>query len=253
MSLREEAYGKLQVLQVAVRAYELKGRSIWQASSSASSSWSWKKILQLKSLARQFVVWKDGIEIWPLAKGNFSVADVWKEIRSKREKVTWHKLLWGSIAIPKHTIVVWMAILNRLPTKDRLISWDIDMNGTCCLCQEEPETRDHIFFGCIYSRSIWEKLLSLCGINREIGNWSEELQWAAQNLKGRNLTSTLLRLAWKTLIYQVWKERNGRLHGNTERTNLQVLEAIKDVTCIRLAGIKNDTTTRHLRNSWGLF
>ena len=60
---------------------------------SANCSWSWKKILQLRSLARQFVVWKDGIEIWPLAGSKFSVAEVWKEIRPKREKVTWHKLL----------------------------------------------------------------------------------------------------------------------------------------------------------------
>ena len=103
-------------------------------------------------------------------------------------------------------------------------------------------------------RSIWEMLLSLCGINRVIGNWSEELQWAVQNLKGRNLASTLLRVAWKAFIYQVWKERNGRLHGNAARTNLQVLEAIKDVTRIRLAEIKRDATTNlGLSNSWELF
>ena len=56
----------------------------------------------------------------------------------------------------------------------------------------------------------------------------------------------------ESFIYQVWKERNGRLHGKTERTNLQVLEAIKDVTRIRLAGVKSDTATnlgRQLRNS----
>ena len=149
-----------------------------------------------------------------------------------------------------------MAILNRLPIKDRLISWGIDINRDCCLCQEELETRNHIFFGCSYSRSIWGMLLSLCGINKVIGDWSEELQWAIQNLKGRNLASTLLKVAWKAFIYQVWKERNGRLHGNTARINLQVLEAIRDVTRIRLAGLKRDTATnlgRQLSNSWELF
>ena len=35
---------------------------------------------------------------------------------------------------------------DRLPTTDRLISWGIETNGTCCLCQMEFETMDHIFF-----------------------------------------------------------------------------------------------------------
>ena len=177
-------------------------------------------------------------------------------IRPKREKVTWHKLLWWSLAIPKHTIIVWMVILNRLPTKDRLISRGIDMNGDCCLCQEELEAWDHIFFECNYSRSIWEMLLSLYGINRVIENWSEKFQWTVQNLKRRNLASTLLRVAWRAFIYSVWKERNGRLHSNTARNNLQVLEAIKEVTCIRMAGIKRDIATnlgRQLSNSGKLF
>ena len=50
-------FSKLGSIWIAwIHAYELKGRNIWQASMFASCSWSWKKILQLRSLARQFVV-----------------------------------------------------------------------------------------------------------------------------------------------------------------------------------------------------
>ena len=48
------------------------------------------------------------------------------------------------------------------------------------------------------------------------------------------------------------KGKKWRLHSNTARTNLQVLEAIKDVTRIRLPGLKKDTTInlgRQLNNS----
>ena len=152
-----------------INTYVLKRRSIWQVPITPNCSWSWRKLLQLRELARQFVVRNNGIEVWKLSSLRYSLAEVWREIRPKSEKVTWSRLLWGSQTIPKHSIVVWMAILNRLPTMDRLISWGIRMNGICCLCQLEHETRDHMFYGCSYSRSIWGMILTLCGQNRMIG------------------------------------------------------------------------------------
>ncbi|KAE8713472.1 putative 26S proteasome non-ATPase regulatory subunit 3 [Hibiscus syriacus] len=41
-------------------------------------------------------------------------------IRHKREKVTWQKIIWLPLHVPKLSIVSWMPILERLPTKDRL-------------------------------------------------------------------------------------------------------------------------------------
>ena len=130
----------------------------------------------------------------------------------------------------------------------------IAMNGICCLCQMDIESRDHIFFGCNYSRSIWEMILSLCEISRVIGSCSEELQWAIQNLKGKQWVSSLLRIAWKAYIYHVWKERNGRLYGNSTETSLQVLEHIKEVIRIKLARLRFPATAfnRRLCNRWGL-
>ena len=98
--------------------------------------------------------------------------------------------------------------------------------------------------------------LSLYGHSRVIGGWSEKLQWAVQNLKGRKLVSSLLRVAWKAFIYLVWRARNGRLYGHSTETSLQVLEHIKDVTLVRLARLKRVAATsfnRQLCNSWGLF
>ena len=39
--------------------------------------------------------------------------------------------------MPKHAIIALMTILNKLPTKDRLISWGL---VECVLCQHEMET-----------------------------------------------------------------------------------------------------------------
>ena len=107
-------------------------------------------------------------------------------------KVGWDKLIWFSYHIPKHPVISWMAILNRLPTKDRLLSWGIEVDGRCLFCQSELETRDHLFFGCRYSKSIWEAVLQLCQLNRRTASWNEELHWGISRLKGKALISVAL-------------------------------------------------------------
>ena len=160
-----------------------------------------------------------------------------------KEKVEWHRLLWSSLTIPKHSVIVWMAILNRLPTMDRLISWGIETSGTCCLCQEEVETRDHVFFECNYSKETWRMILSHCGINRVIGKWEEELQWVVRNTKGKKLNSAILIVAWRAHIYHIWREHNGRMHSQSRRTLVQIFEQIQNDVRIRLAGLRKFTAT----------
>ena len=73
----------------------------------------------------------------------------------------------------------------------------MEVEVSCCFCQTEPKTRDHLFFGCNLSEEIWKQVLQLCGIGREVGTWPEELKWATQRLKGKALISVILRIAWK--------------------------------------------------------
>ena len=63
----------------------LKGKSIWQTSVSSNCSWSWRKLLQLRDLARQFVVWNNGEEVWKITDTRFLIVAVWQEIRPKKE------------------------------------------------------------------------------------------------------------------------------------------------------------------------
>ena len=116
--------------------------------------------MKLRTLALRFVEVKDGEEVWKFPGGMYSAAC--KEIRPKKDKVDWQRLLWRPLNIPKHSIIAWMAIINRLPTKDRLRSWGTEMEGNCVLCQQEMDTRDHIFFGCSFSQGIWMGVLQLC-------------------------------------------------------------------------------------------
>ena len=75
-------------------------------------------------------------------------------------------------------------------------------------------------------------------------------------MKGKQLVPTLLPVAWKAFIYYIWRERNGRLYGQSIETSLQVFEHIKEAIRIRLIGLTRVVAThanRKLCNSWGLF
>ena len=49
---------------------------------------------------------------------------------------------------------MWQAILNRLPTIDRLRKQEMSWDPMCRLCNDTPETRDHLFGDFAYIRKV---------------------------------------------------------------------------------------------------
>ena len=127
--------------------------------------------MQLRSLAYRFVEWKNGAEVWKFQGSKYSAAAIWNEIRPRRDRREWHQLVWTPLSIPKHVVVSWMAILDRLPTLDHMTSWGMEVNSTCRLCQNAMESRDYLFFSCSYSKDVWRSILQLYGLNRRIMSW----------------------------------------------------------------------------------
>ena len=148
--------------------------------------------MKLKSLASEFVVWRDGTARWK-EEGKYKASAVWSSIRPKHEKVSWNKLVWSSLNVPKHSFISWMAILNRLSTRDKMREWGIVIDGKCELCHNEMESRNHIFFRCSFSQEVWREVLRMGGLNRRVMKWEQELEWARKRLKGKALISVLLR------------------------------------------------------------
>ena len=210
--------------------------------------------MKLRSLTCNFVKQNNGNERWETSGEKYKAAGVWSVIRPKKGKVTWHKLVWSTFNVPKHAFISWLAVQNRLPTKDRLRAWGIVMDGRCAFCNEH-ETRDHLFFGCPFTKELWTKVLQMSGLQRKVLTWDQELEWAVKKLRGKALISNLLKIAWSALIYNIWRERNCRTYaqktGSPEQILNNVIEAVR-CRLSRLTKVKNDAVNNFLYKSWGL-
>ncbi|KAE8713328.1 hypothetical protein F3Y22_tig00110213pilonHSYRG00312 [Hibiscus syriacus] len=122
-----------------------------------------------------------------------------------------------------------MAILDRLPTRVRLMRMGLTVeNEKCMLCGIEAETRDHLFFDCGFARELWGAVLILCGVNRRVRNWGRELAWNVHCFKGKSLIARMFKLDWASHVYDIWKEINSRLFGGKTRLMDDVLKDVKE-------------------------
>lgn len=95
------------------------------------------------------------------------------------------------------------------------------------------------FFNVHIQKNIWKTVLMGCGIQRKIGNWEQQLNWAVKKMKAKAMLSIVLRLAWSTFLYHVWSERNCRVHKQVLHTKLQVLEKIQWDVGVKASQLKN--------------
>ncbi|KAG2292653.1 hypothetical protein Bca52824_039322 [Brassica carinata] len=155
------------------------------------------------------------------ASNKFISSQVYNLLRETRPLVPWRNIVWLKRGIPKHKLQTWLFTLNRCPTMDRLITWGfkliryidylgIQTDSVCLLCNSLPESRDHIFFDCNFSDLVWGPIASKLRFNGPSG-WSDTIA-ALLSLSGDKHLRYLTILAWQITIYELWRERNHRLH-----------------------------------------
>ncbi|GLT73885.1 hypothetical protein SLA2020_457150 [Shorea laevis] len=198
---------------------------------------------------------KKDTAIWrPSNSGNFKVGQTWNWLRRKKTRKVWHRLIWFSQAIPKHSFISWLAILNRLSTKARQRKWTPTIVDTCVLCNSEPETSEHLFFNCSYTQKIWKTLSAMAGIPLT-NSWQGLLHWMGKKVSRKSLQNTLVKLAWNAAVYHIWKERNRRIHQKHFKADGEIVYEVQfDVRCkiLGFAQPKSSPLPMDIAKQWGL-
>ena len=114
--------------------------------------------------------------------------------------------------IPWHSFIGWLAIKNKLPTKERMLKWGFTVEGNCGFCRNSLETRNHIFFDCSFSQRIWRRIMALCLVSNTSFYWEDLVEWGVVHLKGKGMRAIVCKLAWWAIVYYLWSQRNAVLH-----------------------------------------
>lgn len=171
--------------------------------------------------------------------GEFFLKDTYNALRHKEVKKKWHKLIWFPHCIPRHCFIVWVSLQRGLKTKFKLLSWGMEVDPVCILCNIMLEDDYHLFFSCSYPVFIRRHILRLLGLRDVIAqDWDKQIDWCVDHIKGGNSIGTIKRLMFNAFIYHVWCERNRRTFSQKSMpAGLLFLKMIEDVR-LRLATCK---------------
>lgn len=180
---------------------------------------------------------------------NFSALQTWEQIRCKKSEVVWSRSLWFTQGIPRCAFIVWLSVQNRLSTGDRMRTWRIQQ--ACVLCGERDETRDHLFFVCPYSCTVWDRLACRLVGRRINQDWQDMLQFI-QTGAANQLDQVIIRLVFQLVVCHVWTERNKHIHQQgqlgTEQMITQINKKVKNkITSLRY---KFDHSLSGLMRRW---
>lgn len=89
---------------------------------------------------------------------------VWDNIRDRTQQVGWHDIVWNNLSVPRYSFILWLGFLKKLQTNDINKHYSGRVFA-CPLCQQLPETFDHLFFVCDYSQAI-------LGAALRLGDWN---------------------------------------------------------------------------------
>ncbi|KAL0293843.1 UNVERIFIED_CONTAM: hypothetical protein Sradi_6917400 [Sesamum radiatum] len=163
--------------------------------------------------------------------GNFSSQSVFSFLQPASPPVLWHQLLGGKFKIPRHDFILWLAVLERLSTMDRL--WASRSDAGCMLCGGQIlETHEHLFFECSFSKRCLDLLKHRVRFQWLRCGWHRDVIWASGRWRGKHLLNQAFRAVLASIVYYIWRERNNRRFSATASSAEAVVSrAVEEVRC----------------------
>ncbi|XP_009148783.1 uncharacterized protein LOC103872196 [Brassica rapa] len=138
-----------------------------------------------------------------------------------------------------------MAMLSRLPTRDQLASWGIDVPLQCVLCSLDQESHQHLFFGCPFVVAVWARFTG-----HVIPSPPTTLQAVAGILSHYQVASSVSlqgvsKLLLQCIIYCIWRKKNFRIFQQTSTSEAGVIARADRLMCDRLISLPPSSAATH--------
>ena len=143
--------------------------------------------------------------------------------------------VWTAHAEPKHKFFLWLLVQEKILIADKLQERHWPCNTVYTLCQQAPETAQHLHLHCPYSQRIWELVHTWTNglIKKPEMNMTIE-EWWTQEVQ---VPTKAQRRTWAAInmytVWNIWKKRNRRIFEAKEADQVTVLHLIKEEVDLR--------------------
>ncbi|XP_074321477.1 uncharacterized protein LOC141658211 [Silene latifolia] len=207
----------------------LFGKYVWWIASKKDHLWvKWISHVYLKNC-------------WMGKQSDYTIIEGYNWLRGPSPKVSWWKICWNTMNVPKASFIYWAAVLRRLLTKDRLNRMGGVSDLSCYLCHNNAESHENLFFYCPFSNrcvQVMQQKLNVSFNPRDLVNW---------NRRGRRNSILVRRITcayYVQLVYHIWHERNkARLYSKVTHPVIILKQGIQAV-CIRFRSRNTSAITR---------
>ena len=139
-----------------VHHFYLHSDSVWHIQAHQHSSPLWKAIIYVRDILIQYCGSpRESIQLlstWSSSASPFLV-HAYHFFRPTGSIIPWHQVVWEQWSLPKYNFILWLAVLGKLRTRDRLQFLHIDCS--CVFCRQEDESHQHLFFLYDWIRCLW--------------------------------------------------------------------------------------------------
>ncbi|XP_074293457.1 uncharacterized protein LOC141620503 [Silene latifolia] len=201
----------------------IKGRAWQDYSATASSSWYWRKIWQMKILLND--PYEQQVRTSQKGK-EYSISKGYDFFRNKGDKVNWSGLVWNKWTIPKHGFLTWLQHHNSLNTNKKLHRLGVSDEVTCHICGSCVENNDHLFYKCIYSQKVLKQVSKWIHIELPI---QDIMNWRLKQ-KGSKLKKGITNAVLNACSYHIWRQRNqSRIELTLTKPDKVAREIVKEM------------------------
>lgn len=172
--------------------------------------------------------------------GQFSSSLTWTSLHPETGLVDWWKSVWFTESIPKHSFIMWLAMRDKLTTRDILLSWGLQVPSAYLLCDDAPENKLHLFFICLFSSQIFRGMFLHHSIKPPL-RFQDTFTWISNCSKPKRV-KTICSILLQTIVYEVWKERNARLYSTYIKPVHVIIKEIQYIMPKKLYGLDRMTT-----------
>lgn len=86
-------------------------------------------------------------------------------------------------ASPSSRFICWLGLMDRLRVKTKLHTWVVVDSDKCVICGAATETVAQLLFQCDFSRKMWQQILALLNMDRQVMRWEEGVKMAVKKAR----------------------------------------------------------------------